>query len=243
MCSDKVSHWWGSILDQLFNSQTLTPLWCAAPSTRKNVLFNDTLNTFYLRLYGVGHMVKDHSNSERGNPLPPHALLFLISSKGFYMHHPRQDNTYYGLCYTSCGALAGTRNSSMGAPSTRTTCTIMCCTSMCCTSICCTSMCCTSMSCTSMCCTSMCCTSMCCTSMSCTSMCCTSMCCTSMSCTSMCCTSMSCTSMCCSSMCCTSMSCTSMCCTSMCCTSTCCTSMSCTSMLYQYVLHQYVLYQ
>ena len=29
------------------------------------VLFNDTLNTFYLRLYGVGHMVKDHSDSER----------------------------------------------------------------------------------------------------------------------------------------------------------------------------------
>ena len=38
----------------------------------RNVLFNDTLNTFYLRLYGVRHMVKDHSDSERGNPLPPH---------------------------------------------------------------------------------------------------------------------------------------------------------------------------
>ena len=33
-----------------------------------NVLFNNTLNTFYLRLYGVGHMVKDHSDSERGKP-------------------------------------------------------------------------------------------------------------------------------------------------------------------------------
>ena len=31
-----------------------------------NVLFNDVLNTFYLRLYGVGPMVKDHSDSERG---------------------------------------------------------------------------------------------------------------------------------------------------------------------------------
>ena len=30
-----------------------------------NVLFNDTLNTFYLRFYGVGHMVKDHSDSEK----------------------------------------------------------------------------------------------------------------------------------------------------------------------------------
>ena len=37
-----------------------------------NVLFNDALNTFYLRLYGVRHMVKDHSDSERGNLLPPH---------------------------------------------------------------------------------------------------------------------------------------------------------------------------
>ena len=30
-----------------------------------NVLFNDALNTFYLQLYGVGHMVKYHSDSER----------------------------------------------------------------------------------------------------------------------------------------------------------------------------------
>ena len=46
-----------------------------------------TLDTFYLRLYGVRHMVKDHSDSEKGN-LPSHGLLFLIKSKGFYMHHP-----------------------------------------------------------------------------------------------------------------------------------------------------------
>ena len=31
-----------------------------------HVLFNDALNTFYLRLYGVRHMVKDHSDSEKG---------------------------------------------------------------------------------------------------------------------------------------------------------------------------------
>ena len=49
--------------------------------TRKegNVLFNDALNTFHLRLYGVRHMVKDHSDSERGNPLLPHGLLFPIN--------------------------------------------------------------------------------------------------------------------------------------------------------------------
>ena len=33
-------------------------------------------------------MVKNHSDSERGNLLPPHGLLFLINSKFFYMHHP-----------------------------------------------------------------------------------------------------------------------------------------------------------
>ena len=52
----------------------------------KCFLFNDTLNTFYLWLYGVRHMVKDYSDSERGNPLPPlHGLLFSISSKGSFI--------------------------------------------------------------------------------------------------------------------------------------------------------------
>ena len=45
-------------------------------------------------------MVKDHSDSERGNPLPQHGLLFLINSKGSFI--------YYSLYYTSRGALAGT---------------------------------------------------------------------------------------------------------------------------------------
>ena len=33
-----------------------------------------------------------------------------------YAPSHRQDNTYHSLCYTSRGALAGTRNSSMGPP-------------------------------------------------------------------------------------------------------------------------------
>ena len=48
-------------------------------------LFNNALNTFYLRLYGIRHMVKDHSDSEKGNPLPPHRLLFPINSKGSFI--------------------------------------------------------------------------------------------------------------------------------------------------------------
>ena len=51
----------------------------------RNVLFNDALNTFYQLLYGVRHMVKDHYNSEKGNPLPPHRLLLSINSKGSFI--------------------------------------------------------------------------------------------------------------------------------------------------------------
>ena len=69
-----------------------------------NVLFNNTLNTFYLRLYGVRHMVKDHSDSERGNPLPPHGLIFF-----FYAPSQRQDSKYHSICYTSRGTVAGMR--------------------------------------------------------------------------------------------------------------------------------------
>ena len=45
---------------------------------------------FILRLYGIGHMVKNHSDRERGNPLPPHGLLFWISSKGSFICIIRQ---------------------------------------------------------------------------------------------------------------------------------------------------------
>ena len=54
-------------------------------TTQRNVLFNDALNTFYLRLYGVRHMVKDHSDSEKRNPLPPHRLLLSINNKGSFI--------------------------------------------------------------------------------------------------------------------------------------------------------------
>ena len=40
----------------------------------------------------------------------------LTASVLSYAPSHRQDSTYHSLCYTSCGALAGTRNSSMGSP-------------------------------------------------------------------------------------------------------------------------------
>ena len=47
-----------------------------------NVLFNDALNTFYLRLYGVGHILKYHLDSERKHAATTWATL------SDYMHHP-----------------------------------------------------------------------------------------------------------------------------------------------------------
>ena len=52
---------------------------------RKEMFYLMTLNTFYLWLYGFRHMVKDHSDSEKGNLLPPHRLLFPINSKGSFI--------------------------------------------------------------------------------------------------------------------------------------------------------------
>ena len=76
-----------------------------------NIFFNDTLNTFYLWLYGVIHMVKDHSDCKGGNPLLPHGLLFrLAATVLLYASSHRQDNTHHSLCYTSRGILAGTKN-------------------------------------------------------------------------------------------------------------------------------------
>ena len=50
------------------------------------------------------HMVDDHSESERGNPLPLQGLLFPISSKGSFIciipHHPTDRITHTMACVT-----------------------------------------------------------------------------------------------------------------------------------------------
>ena len=116
-----------------------------------NVFYLTTHSThFNLLLYGVGHMVKNHSDSEREREmfyLTKHSTQFIYSYMAsdiwlrtilivrkethcrhigysyrltarvlLYAPSHRQDNTYHSLCYTSRGALAGTRNSSMGPP-------------------------------------------------------------------------------------------------------------------------------
>ena len=63
------------------------PLWVGASTEegRERNVFNNALNTFYLQLYGVRHLVKEHSDSEKGNLLLPHRLLFPINSKGSFI--------------------------------------------------------------------------------------------------------------------------------------------------------------
>ena len=72
-------------------------------------MFYLTMHTthFIFQLYGVGHIVKDHSDSERGYP-----LLFVINARVLlYASSHRQDSTNDSLCYTHRGTLAGMRNS------------------------------------------------------------------------------------------------------------------------------------
>ena len=81
---------------------------------RKNFFYLTMHSTHFIYGYMASDMVKDHPDSERGNPLAPHGILFPISSKGSFIWSHRQDNTYHDLWYTNCGALAKTRNSSVG---------------------------------------------------------------------------------------------------------------------------------
>ena len=47
-------------------------------------------------------MVKDHSDIERGNPLPHMGYSFRLAARVLlYASFNRQDNAYQGLCYTS----------------------------------------------------------------------------------------------------------------------------------------------
>ena len=44
-----------------------------------------THSTHFIYGYMASDIVKDHSDNERGNLLPPHGLLFPISSKGSFI--------------------------------------------------------------------------------------------------------------------------------------------------------------
>ena len=46
-----------------------------------------THSTHFIYGYMASDMVKDHSDSERGNPLPPHELLFSINHPTYRIAH------------------------------------------------------------------------------------------------------------------------------------------------------------
>ena len=71
----------------------------------RNVLFNDTLNTFYLQLCGVRHMVKDHSDSEKGNPLIPYnrKIKCVSLNKTFPSFHGGFQPVLHNWCNKGCG--------------------------------------------------------------------------------------------------------------------------------------------
>ena len=55
-------------------------------------------------------MVKDHSDREKGMRFRHIGYSYRLTARVLlYASSHRQDNTYHGLCYTSRGALAGTR--------------------------------------------------------------------------------------------------------------------------------------
>ena len=68
---------------------------CLITEGRKEMFYLMMHSTHFIYGYMASDMVKD---SKRGNPLPPHGLLFSINSKGsFICTIHRQDSTNHGL--------------------------------------------------------------------------------------------------------------------------------------------------
>ena len=62
---------------------------------------------FYLRLYGVRHVDKDHSDA---------ANYVRLSTRDVLYAHPTHRIVHTATSGTNCGVLAGTRNSSLLPP-------------------------------------------------------------------------------------------------------------------------------
>ena len=56
---------------------------------------------FYLRLYGVGYVVKDHKDGQKGKPLPSLTCYSFPLAARYLLYAPchRHDSTCHGLCY------------------------------------------------------------------------------------------------------------------------------------------------
>ena len=91
---------------------------CLCRERERSVLFNDALNTFFIYGYMASDIWLRTILIVREETRCRHiGYSFRLTARVLlYAPSHRQDNTYHGLCYTSRGALAGTRNSSMGPP-------------------------------------------------------------------------------------------------------------------------------
>ena len=82
----------------------------------RNVLFNDALNTFFIYGYMASDIWLRTILIVRKETRCRHIGYSYRLTARVLLYAPshRQDNTYHGLCCTSRGALAGTRNSLYG---------------------------------------------------------------------------------------------------------------------------------
>ena len=71
------------LLFVLFFSLFFGCFFCLVFERWKEMFYLTTHSTYFV--YGYMALGIWHSDSERGNPLPPHGLLFPISSKGYFI--------------------------------------------------------------------------------------------------------------------------------------------------------------
>ena len=98
----------------------LPPLLLLEGRTEGNALFNDTLNTFLIRLYGIGYMKKNHSYSKETRCCHFMGYSFQLAARDLLYAPPRRKvdplsffsfqpmlhiwcNKDCGMCYPVCG--------------------------------------------------------------------------------------------------------------------------------------------
>ena len=92
--------------------------WWIRSRTRKEMFYLTTHSTHFIYGYMTSDIWSRTINIVRKETHCHHiGYSFQLTARVLlYAPSHRQGSTYQSLCYTSCGALAGTRNSSMGPP-------------------------------------------------------------------------------------------------------------------------------
>ena len=79
--ADAVRVWDERLQTEVSQLQDAGTRQCAQIEGRKEMFYLTTHSKHFI----YGYMVKDHSDSEKGNPLLPHRLLLSINSKGSFI--------------------------------------------------------------------------------------------------------------------------------------------------------------